>query len=189
MRQQPLRARLLLLLLGLTTTAAWRAPTRARVPGRRLLAALRAHVRAGAEELTVDDPQAQAEVRAAFEAYEHALEVNDVPALDDAFWRSERTIRLARDEHGFGWDQIHDHRVARDFTPGSNSKGERVSLHVTTFGRSFATVFLVYRLKADPSKLGRQTQSWVAFPGADGERAWRVTSAHVSLFEGAATPD
>tara|TARA_B110001452_G_C15200451_1_gene416613 strand:+ start:20 stop:586 length:567 start_codon:yes stop_codon:yes gene_type:complete len=188
MRQQ-LRALLLHLLLGLATTAAWRAPTRAHVPGRRLLAALRAHVRASAEELTVDDPQAQAEVRAAFEAYEHALEVNDVPALDDAFWRSERTIRLARDGHGFGWDQIHNHRVARDFTPGSNSKGERVSLHVTTFGRSFATVFLVYRLKADPSKLGRQTQSWVAFPGADGERAWRVTSAHVSLFEGAATPD
>ena len=140
----------------------------------------------GVDHLTIDDAVAQTEVLAAFEAYETALEVNDVPALDDAFWRDQRTIRLARDEHGFGWEQIHEHRAKRDFKPGGNSKGERVSLHVTTFGRAFATVFLVYRLKADSSKLGRQTQSWVAFPTADGSRVWRVTSAHVSLFEGAA---
>ena len=136
------------------------------------------------DSLTVDDPTAQSEVLAAFEAYEAALETNDVPALDEAFWRDGRTIRLARDEHGFGWEEIHQHRMQRDFKPGGNSKGERVSLQITTFGRTFATVFLVYRLKSDPAKLGRQTQSWVAFPAPDGARDWKVTSAHVSLFEG-----
>jgi hypothetical protein len=148
------------------------------------------HIRGGSAacSLAVDDPVAQQEVRTAFEAYEVALEVNDVTALDEAFWRSPLTIRLARDEHGFSWDQIHEHRVQRAFVPGGNSKGERVSLHITTFDRAFATVFLVYRLKADPTRLGRQTQSWVAFTDADGARSWKVTSAHVSLFEGAAPP-
>jgi hypothetical protein len=35
------------------------------------------------------------QVRAAFEAYEAPLEVNDLGALDEAFWRSAKTLRLA----------------------------------------------------------------------------------------------
>merc|ERR1719323_558130 len=94
--------------------------------------------------MTVNDPLVVEEVRARFEEYEQALVDNDVELLDGAFWRSPHTIRLARDEHGYGFDEIHEHRMSRP--PGPNSKESRIRLDICTLGRDFATVNLVYKI-------------------------------------------
>ena len=53
------------------------------------------------------------EVRGLFEGYEQALIDKNVDVLDATFWKSPYTIRLANHEHGYGFDRIHAHRVAR----------------------------------------------------------------------------
>ena len=63
--------------------------------------------------LTANIPHVVEEVRGLFERYERALVDKDVDVLDDTFWRSPHTIRLAHAEHGFGFDAIHAFRVAR----------------------------------------------------------------------------
>ena len=43
--------------------------------------------------MEIDLPEVVAEVRAAFERYEKALNANDVDVLDASFWNDSRTIR------------------------------------------------------------------------------------------------
>ena len=64
-------------------------------------------------DLTPNIPEVVAEVSAMFERYEQALIDKNVEALDATFWKSPHTIRLANYEHGYGFDRIHAHRVAR----------------------------------------------------------------------------
>jgi hypothetical protein len=121
-------------------------------------------------------PEVVEEVRAVFERYEQALVDKDVGVLDDTFWRSPHTVRLALGEHGFGFDAIHAHRVARP--PGPGTKERRLRLDILTLGRDFACVNLVFKVRGR-ELTGRQSQTWVRFPG-DG---WKVVSAHVSTVE------
>jgi hypothetical protein len=117
------------------------------------------------------------EVRVLFEQYEQALIDKNVDVLDNTFWNSPHTIRLARDEHGYGFDEIHQHRVARP--PGPGTKEKRIRLDILTLGRDVATVNLVYKVRGQDA-IGRQSQTWARFP----DTGWKVVSAHVSLFEG-----
>ena len=128
-------------------------------------------------DLTANIPEVVEEVRALFERYEQALIDKDVDVLDDTFWRSPFTIRLAMGEHGYGFDQIHAHRVARP--PGPGIKERRIRLEILTLGREFATVNLEFKVRGK-DLVGRQSQTWVRFPG-DG---WKVVSAHVSTTDG-----
>ena len=64
-------------------------------------------------DLTPNLPEVVAEVRARFERYEQALIDKDVAVLDATFWDSPHTIRYAMNEHGYGFAEIHAHRVAR----------------------------------------------------------------------------
>ena len=98
--------------------------------------------------------------------------------LDDTFWRSPHTVRLAMHEHGYGFDAIHAHRVARP--PGPGIKEKRVRLEVLTIGHDFATVNLEFKVRGQ-ELIGRQSQAWVKFP----EAGWKVVSAHVSTTDGA----
>ena len=66
-------------------------------------------------------PEVVEEVRARFERYERALVEKDVAVLDDTFWRSPHTIRYALHENGYGFDEIHAHRVRR--APGPRHQG------------------------------------------------------------------
>jgi hypothetical protein len=127
-------------------------------------------------DLTVNDPNAVEEVRVLFERYEQALIDKDIDVLDDTFWNSPHTIRLSRDEHGYGFDEIHAHRVAR--TPGPGTKERRIKLDILTLGKDFAVVNLVYKVRGQDAT-GRQSQTWTKFP----EDGWKVISAHVSTFE------
>ncbi len=128
-------------------------------------------------DLTANIPEVVDEVRARFERYEQALVDKDVEVLDDTFWRSPHTIRYAMNEHGYGFDAIHAHRVARP--PGPGIKERRIRLEILTLGRDFATVNLEFKVRGR-DLVGRQSQTWVRFPDA----GWKVVSAHVSTTDG-----
>lgn len=122
-------------------------------------------------------PKVVAEVREKFESYEMALIEKDVDVLDNTFWNSPYTVRLAMSEHGYGFDAIHEHRVARP--PGPGIKEKRIRLEILTIGHTVATVNLEFKVLGQ-ELIGRQSQSWVKFPDV----GWKVISAHVSTTDG-----
>jgi hypothetical protein len=128
-------------------------------------------------DLTPNIPEVVAEVRDKFEQYEQALIDKNVDVLDATFWNSPYTIRYAVHEHGYGFDAIHQHRVARP--PGSSIKEKRLRLEILTLGRDIATVNLEFKVR-HRELIGRQSQTWVRFPGL----GWKVVSAHVSTTDG-----
>lgn len=121
----------------------------------------------------VNIPEVLAEVTAVFERYETALERKDVDVLDATFWNSPHTIRYAMHENGYGFDEIHAHRVRRP--PGVSIKEERLRLVITTIGTDFATTNLEFRIRGS-GRTGRQSQTFVKFPDV----GWKVVAAHVS---------
>ncbi len=124
---------------------------------------------------TPNIPEVVAEVSALFERYEQALIDKNVEVLDATFWNSPHAIRLANHEHGYGFDRIHAHRVAR--VPGPGTKEKRLRLDIVTVGRDIATVTLVYKVRGR-EMTGRQMQTWVRFPDV----GWKVIAAHVSMI-------
>lgn len=128
-----------------------------------------------AKDLTPNLPDVVAEVSALFERYEQALIDKNVDVLDATFWNSPYTIRLANNEHGYGFDRIHAHRMARP--PGPGTKEKRYRVDILTLGRDIATVNLVYKVRGR-DMTGRQSQTWVRFPDV----GWKVVSAHVSII-------
>lgn len=127
--------------------------------------------------MEVNIPEVVEEVRALFERYERALIDKDVDVLDATFWNSPLTIRYAIHENGYGFDEIHAHRVRRP--PGPGIKLNRRRLVITTLGRDIATVNLEFDMRGRETP-GRQSQTWVRFPDV----GWKVVSAHVSVTEG-----
>ena len=125
--------------------------------------------------LEVNRPEVVAEVRALFERYEQALIDKDVDVLDDTFWNSTHTIRYAMHEDGYGFEDIHKHRVARP--PGPGIKEERRRLEILTLGDGFAVVNLEFKMRGSDD-IGRQSQTWVKFP----DTGWKVVGAHVSVM-------
>ncbi|MDE0729058.1 MAG: DUF3225 domain-containing protein, partial [Alphaproteobacteria bacterium] len=95
--------------------------------------------------LAVNDPAVVAEVTALFEAYEQALIEKDVDVLDNTVWNNPHTIRYAMHENGYGFDDIHRHRVAR--APGPGIKEVRRRLEILTLGDAFATVNLEFKVR------------------------------------------
>ncbi|BBK43302.1 hypothetical protein STVA_33220 [Allostella vacuolata] len=124
-------------------------------------------------------PDVVEEVRDLFERYEVALVEKDVAVLDATFWDSPHTVRYGMNENGYGFAQIHAHRVARP--PGPGTKERRIRLEILTVGRNLATVNLEFKVRGR-DLIGRQSQTWVRFP----EVGWKVVSAHVSTM--AVTP-
>ena len=128
-------------------------------------------------DLTHNLPDVVAEVAALFERYEQALIDKNVDVLDATFWNSPHTIRYALHENGYGFAEIHGHRVARP--PGPGIKEKRIRLEILTLGRDIATVNLEFKVRGR-DLIGRQSQSWVRFP----DLGWKVISAHVSTMDG-----
>ena len=114
-------------------------------------------------------------MRARFERYEQALVDKDVDTLDATFWDSPHTIRYSLNENGYGFREIHAHRVARP--PGPGLKEQRRRLEILTLGRDLATVNLEFKVRGR-DLIGRQSQTWVRFP----DLGWKVVSAHVSTM-------
>lgn len=126
-------------------------------------------------DLTPNLPDVVAEVRDLFERYEQALVDKDVAVLDATFWNSPHTIRYALHENGYGYAEIHGHRVARP--PGPGIKEQRIRLEILTLGRDVATVNLEFTVRGR-ALIGRQSQTWVRFP----DLGWKVVAAHVSTM-------
>ena len=124
-------------------------------------------------DLTANIPEVVEEIRERFERYERALVDKDVDVLDATFWNSPHTIRYALHENGYGFDEIHAHRVRRPV--GTNIKEQRIRLEILTLGRDYATVNLEFKVRGH-DLVGRQSQTWVRFPDV----GWKVVSAHVS---------
>lgn len=120
---------------------------------------------------TINDPQALAEVTAAFHAYERALMADDIPAMDALFHDAPTTNRYGVGEVLYGIDAIRDFRKGRGGSP--QRRLGRVA--ITVYGGQFATADAEFHREGSERR-GRQTQAWVRF--ADG---WKVVSAHVSL--------
>jgi hypothetical protein len=129
-------------------------------------------------DMTPNHPAVVAEVRDLFERYEQALIDKDVDVLDATFWNSPHTIRYALHENGYGFGEIHAHRVARP--PGSGIKERRIRLEILTLGRDLATVNLEFKVRGR-DLIGRQSQTWVRFP----DLGWKVIAAHVSTMNDA----
>jgi hypothetical protein len=128
-------------------------------------------------DLTPNLPEVVAEIREIFERYEQALIDKDVAVLDATFWDSPHTIRYALHENGYGFPEIHAHRIARP--PGPGIKEKRLRLEILTLGRDVATVNLEFKVRGR-DVVGRQSQTFVRFP----DLGWKVVSAHVSTMEG-----
>lgn len=126
-------------------------------------------------DTTPNRPEIVAEVREIFERYEQALIDKNVEMLDATFWDSPHTIRYALHENGYGFAQIHAHRVARPAGPGIKEK--RIRLEILTLGRDVATVNLEFKVRGK-DLIGRQSQTWVRFP----DLGWKVIAAHVSTM-------
>lgn len=125
--------------------------------------------------MTIDDPDARAEVEAAFAAYERALVANDVAALDRFFLPSESVIRYGATENLYGYEAIKSFRAARS-PHGLARKLEKT--RIVAYGRDCAVAATLFRRDNAPGKIGRQMQTWIRFP-----EGWRIVAAHVSLIE------
>ncbi len=119
-------------------------------------------------------PDVVAEVSAAFQRYEVALNTNDVAVLDELFWVSPLTIRYGITENLYGQDEIAAFRAARSPVGLKRSISRTV---VTTYGRDMATANTLFERESMAGKIGRQSQTWMRT--ADG---WRVVTAHVSVI-------
>jgi Protein of unknown function (DUF3225) len=124
--------------------------------------------------MDVDLPDVVAEVRAAFDRYEKALNENDVATLNATFRDDPRTIRYGGAEILYGYTEIKSFRTART-PPGARTISKTV---ISTYGRDYAVASTLFHRPAMPDKVGRQMQTWVRCP-----EGWRVVAAHVSMID------
>ena len=123
--------------------------------------------------MEINIPEVVAEVKAAFERYEKALNANDVDVLDLAFWNDPRVIRYSLMDNAYGFEAIHASRLAR---PKADMTRTIANTVITTFGRDLATANTEFQ-RVESGRRGRQSQTWARMP-----EGWRVVSAHVSFL-------
>lgn len=125
-----------------------------------------------AGQLAVNLPAVVAEVEAIFGRYERALVANDLAVLDELFWQSPHTERVAFGvrQHGFAEVQAARRALVRQSGPR-----RLVDTVIVTLGTSLAMVTTSFVPDDDPGAVGLQSQTWVRMP-----EGWRVTAAHVS---------
>jgi Protein of unknown function (DUF3225) len=119
----------------------------------------------------INRPEIVAEVRAAFDRYNAAIDSKDVATLNELFWKSDNTVRFGFGENLFGHDAIVEFRG----TKWLNAPARRATrVIITTVGRDCATTSAVME-RGDG--VTRQSQTWVRFP-----EGWRIVAAHVSAL-------
>jgi hypothetical protein len=123
--------------------------------------------------MTINEPKVLAEVTAAFEHYERAVNDNDVEALTESFWNSPLTVRYGSAEQLYGYEKIGQFRASNRL---QNYRRELTRVLITTFGNDFATASCEFR-RLESGRVGRQMQTWIRT--LDG---WRVVAAHVSML-------
>ena len=119
-----------------------------------------------------DETGVVAEVRAQFDAYEAALQSNDVTALTGFFWADPRAVRLGAEGGLYGHDRIAAFRRGRDT---SDVARELFEVRIVALSPDLAVVTCEYR-RTVSGRRGAQSQVWMRRP-----EGWRIVSAHVSL--------
>lgn len=125
--------------------------------------------------MTVDAPDVVAEVQAAYDRYNDAVNSGNIAVLNSTFRDDPRTIRYGQAENLYGYKEIAGFRAAARPLDPPRTLSKTV---ITTYGRDFAVAStLTYRAN-QAGKVGRQMQTWVRF--RDG---WHVVAAHVSTID------
>jgi hypothetical protein len=125
--------------------------------------------------MAIDQPDVVAEVKAAYDRYNDAVNAGNIAILNATFRNDPRTIRYGQGENLYGYKEIEGFRAAARPLDPPRTLAKTV---ITTYGRDYAVAStLTYRAN-QPGKVGRQMQTWVRFP--DG---WRVVAAHVSTID------
>jgi hypothetical protein len=120
----------------------------------------------------INRPEIVAEVRAAFDRYNTAIDSKDVATLNELFWKSENTVRFGFGENLFGHDAIVEFRGSKWL----NAPARRATrVVITTIGSDCATTSAVMERG---ESVTRQSQTWVRFP-----EGWRIVAAHVSALK------
>jgi ketosteroid isomerase-like protein len=119
-----------------------------------------------------DADAVRAEIRAAFDAYEMALQANDVAALVGFFRQDAQAVRLTAEGGLYGIEEIAAFRRGRDTTDMAREL-TRVEIAVLTPDVGVATA--EYR-RLGSGRRGAQSQVWMRCP-----EGWRIAAAHVSL--------
>lgn len=122
--------------------------------------------------VTFDANVVAGEIRACFDAYETALQANDVAALNGFFWQDPATVRLTAAGGAYGHAQIAAFRQGRDTVDIAR---ELLRVDVVAFGPDWGIATAEYR-RLKSGRRGAQSQVWVRRP-----EGWRIVSAHVSL--------
>ena len=126
--------------------------------------------------MKLDNPSVVAEITAMLERYDRAIAANDLDALDEMFWRSDKTLRYGPNGSLYGHAAISAFRRGRNIKGVERTRGRTV---ITTFGETFATADAEYS-RPGLNGTSRQSQTWVRMP-----EGWRIVSAHVSDFAAA----
>jgi hypothetical protein len=121
--------------------------------------------------MKINEPAAVAELGAMLDRYDRAIASNDLDALDDMFWRSDKTLRYGPNGSLYGHAAISAFRRGRNIKGVERTRGRTV---ITTFGENFATADAEYS-RPGLNGTSRQSQTWVRMP-----EGWRIVSAHVS---------
>lgn len=117
---------------------------------------------------------AVSELTGAFNAYERALQDNDIAALNDLFWDSPFTLRYGARENELQYSHA-DIAAFRIKRGAVNQSRTLTNTRITTFGRDFGVANTEY-IAAGTNKVGRQSQTWMRT-----EQGWKIVSAHVSF--------
>src|ERR1700674_480998 len=110
--------------------------------------------------MEINIPEVVAEVKAAFERYEKALNANDVEVLDSAFWNDPRVIRYSLMYNAYGFEAIHASRLER---PTDDMTRPIANTVITTCGRDLATANTEFQ-RVEAGSRGRQSQTWARMP-------------------------
>lgn len=119
------------------------------------------------------DEAVASEIRAEFDAYETALQANDVSALAGFFWQDPRAVRLSGGGGLYGYEEIAAFRRARDV---SDVARELLRVDVLALAADLGVATAEYR-RIGSGRRGAQSQVWMRRP-----EGWRIVSAHVSLI-------
>jgi hypothetical protein len=125
--------------------------------------------------MEIDLPEVVAEVKAAYDRYNEAINSGNIAVLNATFRNDPRTIRYGQAENLYGYKEIEGFRARAQPLNPPRTLSRTV---ITTYGRDFAVASTLTHRASLPGRVGRQMQTWVRFP--DG---WRVVAAQVSTID------
>lgn len=120
----------------------------------------------------LDETTVAAEIRTAFDAYEAALQANDVATLSAFFWEDPRAVRMTTEGGIYGHAAIGAFRRGRDVTDLAR---DLTRVEVLVLGADTGVATAEYRRRGS-GRRGTQSQVWIRRP-----EGWRIAAAHVSL--------